>query len=93
MTDQKVSYRGVQEVHLSARAADALDSIDIVGDVGRVNLDMPRMAWLWFILRELPDSERLFPHGKWATIQSIESQLCPAARARAEEVQQEMPHD
>lgn len=36
-----------------------------------------RMAWVLYLLRRLPDD--LFPHGKWATIQGIETQLIECA--------------
>ena len=38
-------------------------------------------AWLWFKLRQEPDSEELFPHGKWATLQRFEELLDNAALA------------
>lgn len=75
-----------QEVNLGAMTAEALD--EIVCHVGRVNVSMPDMAWLWFVAQELPDEQALFPMGKWATIQHIEAQLRHAARARALEEQQ-----
>lgn len=38
-----------------------------------------RMAWVVWLLKELPDNEITFPCGKWATIQNIEAQLKTAA--------------
>lgn len=29
-------------------------------------------AWLFFRLRETPDTSEVFPHGKWASIQHLE---------------------
>jgi hypothetical protein len=34
-----------------------------------------RMAWVYFLIRKLPDKPEWFPRGKWATIQHIEGQL------------------
>jgi hypothetical protein len=48
--------------------------------------EMPeRMAWIVAVLKELPDSDEAFPHGKWATIQALESQVQEAAAKRAAE--------
>lgn len=65
-------------VELLPRTAEALN--DLVCYVGRVNVSMENMAWLALVARELPDTERFFPHGKWATIQHIEAQLQRAAK-------------
>ncbi len=70
-------------VDLLPSTADALD--ELVGHVGTVNVDLPTMAWLFFVLREMPDSDVRFPHGKWATIQHIEAQLVELAKLRAAE--------
>jgi hypothetical protein len=70
-------------VELSSVTADALDALCLVGYVGRVN-SPENMAWLFFLLRELPDDEKTFPHGKWATIQHIEGQLEEIAKVYAE---------
>jgi hypothetical protein len=70
----------IRDVKLLQETADALSQLDVVAHVGRINCDLPQMAWLVLVLRHLPDSEATFPHGKWATIQSIEAQLDDAAR-------------
>ena len=36
---------------------------------------MPAMAWLLFVLKKVEDDPTIFPRGKWATLQHIESQL------------------
>ena len=33
------------------------------------------LAWVWFRLREMKDTEDLFPKGKWATLQRIQEIL------------------
>ena len=33
------------------------------------------MAWLIYLLKELPDDSEFFLHGKWATIQRMEELL------------------
>lgn len=76
----------VGEIHLSAAAANALDALAAFGDVGRINLDLEKMAWIWLVLRGLEDSERVFPCGKWATIQHIGQQLERSAAAKAAEI-------
>jgi len=38
-----------------------------------------RMAWIVLLLKRVPDGDKYFPFGKWATIQSIEEQLEKAA--------------
>ena len=68
-----------QAVTLTPATAAALDALDVVERVGTVNLNMPEMAWLWFVLRVTPDNAKTFPHGKWATIQAIEGQIEDAA--------------
>ena len=46
-----------------------------------------RMAWVARVLRNLPDADDdQFPHGKWATIQSIESQVDECAAETAAEI-------
>jgi hypothetical protein len=46
--------------------------------------DLPTVAdswsWVCFLLREAQDRPEWFPHGKWATIQRIESLLLEEAR-------------
>jgi hypothetical protein len=39
-----------------------------------------KAAWLWFKLRQEPDSAELFPKGKWATLQVLEAMLDAAAK-------------
>lgn len=65
-------------VSLLPSTADALDGY--VCPVFGCNADLAAMAWLVLVLRETPDTAERFPHGKWATIQSIESQLVAAAK-------------
>lgn len=67
-------------VNLSQETADALDALGFVGYVGVCNVDLPTMAWLTFVLKEVKDEARTFPRGKWATIQHIEEQLTEAAK-------------
>jgi hypothetical protein len=73
-------------VDLLNSTAEALD--ELVGPVGKVNVDYPVMAWLFFVARELPDTEARFPHGKWGTLQHIEAQLIELARIQAAEVRE-----
>jgi hypothetical protein len=70
-------------VDLLPSTAEALD--ELVCPVARTNPPEP-IAWLWFVLREMPDTPERFPHGKWATLQHIESQLreCAALAAQKE---------
>ena len=70
-------------VMLTGIAADAL--CDIVCHVGRVNVDLPSMAWLLLVGKELPDNETRFPHGKWATLQESVRQLTKCAKHAAQE--------
>jgi len=76
------------------------DSIDISGIVAAAlssalhqdfyRVEQPeRMAWIVLLLRKLPDTEAIFPHGKWATIQAIEGQLDTAARDYIEAMPEE----
>lgn len=71
-------------VELLPRTAEALNGL--VCHVGRVNVSMESMAWLALFARNLPDTERYFPHGKWATIQHLQNQLERAATATAKEL-------
>jgi hypothetical protein len=73
-----------ESVCLLTSTAEALD--ELVCHVGRVNVDLPSMAWLLFVCRELEDTETRFPHGKWATIQHIEARLTAAAKVQAREI-------
>lgn len=74
-------------VELLPSTAEALD--EMVCPVGRVNVDLPAMAWLVQVCRHLPDDPERFPHGKWATIQRIEGQLTELASRRAAEIMAE----
>lgn len=65
-------------VTLLPSTARALD--EYVCPVGTVNANLEAMAWLWFVLRETPDTEGRFPRGKWATVQAVERQLIEAAK-------------
>ncbi len=60
-------------IELSSRVADALSDLGL-GEINRCETP-DRMAWIVLVLRRLDDTPERFPHGKWATIQSIESQL------------------
>lgn len=66
-------------INFSIMSAEALDSLCVVDHVGTTNLDLPAMAWLWFVLHHVPDDERWFPRGKWATMQHMEAQLTRAS--------------
>jgi hypothetical protein len=68
-------------ITLLKSTAEALSEIGI-GDFSVVELP-ERMASVVLILQELPDREDRFPHGKWATIQSIQGQLREWAIAEA----------
>jgi hypothetical protein len=69
-------------VMLSNSAAEALcQAVD--ESIGEVNVDLGTMAWVWFVLRKLPDSPSTFPRGKWATIHHIEAQLEELAELKA----------
>lgn len=68
-------------VELLPSTAEALQALDL-GPIGRVN-SPELMAWIVQVLRHVPDSEKVFPHGKWTTIQHIESQVAECAKARA----------
>lgn len=70
-------------IDLLPRTASALDGV--VGYVGQVNVNYESLAWLWFVGQHLPDAERHFPHGKWATLQRIEAQLRQIAEHAAAE--------
>ena len=72
-------------IELLPRTAEALN--ELVCYVGTQNVSMENMAWLWFVAKHLPDSERYFPHGKWATIQEIKAQLVIAAQHAAANVE------
>ena len=65
------------QINLSSKAADGI-GLALDQDFSRVELP-DRMAWVVLLLRKIEDNENYFPMGKWATIQSIESQLDAAA--------------
>lgn len=67
-------------VDLLPATAAALDALNIVGVVSERNVDMQAMAWLAKVLRYVDDDPKIFPHGKWATIQRIEGQVEEAAK-------------
>ena len=57
--------------------------------VGKDRLEMAERSWvqfenvcaLWFELKHEPDTEELFPKGKWATLQKLESLIDDAIKA------------
>ena len=74
------------EVELSPETAAALNALGIVGHMGTLNIDLPDMAWLAWVLRHIPDDHEYFPLGKWATIEDIKDQVRFSAKHRAAEV-------
>lgn len=66
------------QIEISSATKDGLNSLDMY-DVQRVN-SPEWMAWFVQLLKHVPDSEKVFPHGKWATIQSIEQQIEACAK-------------
>ena len=79
-----MNHESPDSVWLSRLTADALDSLDM-GDISKVN-SPERMAWVVYVLRHMPDSAKIFPRGKWATIQVIEEQLIACAHYAAQEL-------
>ena len=70
------------QINLSSKAAEGMER-SLGQDFNRV--EMPeRMAWIVLLLKRIEDTEEFFPMGKWATIQSIESQLEAAANKALE---------
>ncbi len=69
-------------ITLSSKAAEGI-SLALGQDFNRVETP-ERMAWIVWLLECLPDNEKHFPLGKWATIQSIKSQLEKAANQSLE---------
>ena len=61
------------DVILLPRTRDGLNILNMY-DVQIVN-SPEWMAWFVHLLKHVPDSSEVFPHGKWATIQSIEEQI------------------
>jgi hypothetical protein len=39
------------------------------------NMSLEEWAKMFFLMRQMPDNDKLFPSGKWATIQALESKL------------------
>lgn len=72
-------------VEVTHATAEALDSMVVFGDVTRL-IEPEKAAWVTSVLRELPDTDTLFPRGKWATIQHIEQQVTEQAKAVALDV-------
>lgn len=71
-------------VEMTTQAAGGI-SFALGQDFNRVETP-ERMAWVFFLLRYIKDSDERFPMGKWATIQSIEAQLEKAASDAVEEM-------
>lgn len=65
------------QINLSSQAAGGMERA-LEQDFCRVETP-ERMAWIVYLLRRVEDTDEFFPMGKWATIQSIESQLDTAA--------------
>jgi hypothetical protein len=78
-----VKAPAIDTVTLLPSTAEAFNRLGL-GDFYRVN-DPERMAWVARVLRQLPDDPRIFPRGKWPTIQSIEGQVDASALSRAAE--------
>ena len=68
-------------VNVLPGTAEALSLLGL-GDFQIVET-VERMAWVVRVLRHVDDDPKVFPHGKWATIQSIEAQVDEAAQAQA----------
>ena len=69
----------MRTVHVLPATAAFLSSLGL-GDF--TESESPeRMAEVARVLRQLDDGPGRFPHGKWATIQSIEQQVDEALRA------------
>ena len=69
------------QINLTSKAIEGMERA-LDQDFYRVELP-ERMAWIVLQLRHIEDTEEFFPMGKWATIQSIESQLEKAAKCYA----------
>lgn len=78
------------QIELSSATRDGLNSLDMY-DVQRVN-SPEWMAWFVKLLKYVPDDEKVFPRGKWATIQSIEQQLEDCARETIERRKEKGDH-
>jgi len=66
------------QINLTSQAIVGMERA-LAEDFGHVEFP-ERMAWIVLQLRYIEDTEEFFPMGKWATIQSIESQLEKAAK-------------
>lgn len=76
------------DVILTSATAEAWDGLNLCY-VGRINLNLPEMSWLSYVLPLLPDDERVFPHGKWASIQELNRQLIECAKTVATQILQD----
>jgi hypothetical protein len=65
------------EIEISRMVAGALDDSGLFFRYDHFSQfpSVERAAWIVRVLRRMEDTPRLFPHGKWATIQAIEDQL------------------
>ena len=61
------------QINITSMAADGM-GLALGQDFNRVE-SPERMAWIVLLLKHIEDTGEHFPHGKWATIQSIEVQL------------------
>lgn len=69
MTREPAPERVADTIRVLPSTAESLSEIGI-GDFEVVELH-ERLAWVVLVLRALEDRPNRFPHGKWATIQSI----------------------
>lgn len=76
-------------IKIYSATRDGINSLNIID----VQLLSPpeTMAWLVLLLKQIPDTEEVFPHGKWATIQNIESQLEECAKDYIDYIRKEKP--
>ena len=58
-----LTRRGIEEIVRTYDLADA------------DNMPLEEWAKMFFLMRQMPDNDDLFPSGKWATIQALESKL------------------
>lgn len=70
-------------VTVTRATAEALDSARIFGEIDGAMIEVERVAWIVRQLRYMPDEPTLFPHGKWATIQSLDDRIEKAAEKAA----------
>lgn len=75
---------------ISLREFNALTRHGIEEIVRAYNLadadTMPLEEWvkMFFLMRQIPDSDKFFPSGKWVTIQSLESKIDEWAKGVAD---------